>query len=506
MILAVRVYSLLKPAGYYLATSGGEPVSIYNVLKLQRGMVLYEDPREPPYYPTTLYNAGFYHFYAVTTWPLRHDFRTVLSVMRIITLGLSGVGLIALIVYATSHWNRRNPGKYPRLVALLMTLAAVTALYGPLTGWWVITVRPDIGAAAFAGIGLLIALGDRKEKQWGRVLLVGVCLAAAWSFKQSCVLIALGLLLCNIARRRYISAGLLMVPGCVAMFYLLSSMGPAYLLNVVWATSLSSLAWSNLGQMVVMVPVKGTFPLALAMACLVGLHRIDWVYPAERSTLLICGSTTLLGGIVSCCRTGSETNYFFELWIVVTLLAILGAKILVSSVEIGGQLSFSRHAPLLILLIISFGTAFVDLVRLTSIGGRDVGCVSLVLDAGKALELKKAGTLVRSIGRSVYCQPALSGLAWGPAFPAPIFDDYVYFHRPAARRNLLHGSGLEGLLAERFFKMVVLENTNKEILTAAVAAGYVKQPGWNYLTVLNRPNTVSESNSTRELVLSAHVY
>ena len=70
-VLAVRTRSVFEPAGQYLATSGGEPVSIYNTLKAQRGMPLYEDPRDPPYYPTTLYNVGFYRFYAAAAWPSR---------------------------------------------------------------------------------------------------------------------------------------------------------------------------------------------------------------------------------------------------------------------------------------------------------------------------------------------------------------------------------------------------------------------------------------------------
>ena len=112
-VFTARTRSLFDPAGCYLATSGGEPVSIYNILKLQRGLTLYEDPRDPPYYPTTLYNVGFYHLYAAATWPFRRDLPRLVLAMRLVTLGHAGVGLAALISFAVRVWNRRAQGETP---------------------------------------------------------------------------------------------------------------------------------------------------------------------------------------------------------------------------------------------------------------------------------------------------------------------------------------------------------------------------------------------------------
>lgn len=486
-VFTARTRSLFDPAGCYLATSGGEPVSIYNILKLQRGLTLYEDPRDPPYYPTTLYNAGFYHLYAAATWPFRHDLPRLVLAMRLVTLGHAGVGLAALISFAVRVWNRRAPGRNPRLVVLVMSLAAVATFLGPLPGWWVLTVRPDLGAAVFAGCGLLLVLGLGAERPRLVALLAGLCLAAAWSFKQSSVLIAAGLGLAALVRRRYLPAGLILLPIGITAGACLLVLGPDYRANVVWATSLPTFAWHNLGRMALQVMVKGGFPLVISGVSLALLPLVAWIHPEERWTLTACWFTTLLGGVIACCRTGSEANYFFELWVVVTLLAMIGAKHLADSTTSTTGFPQGHRALILVLAVLALGSAGLDAARLAAAGGGRLGKVRLALDADQRSELERAAVLASRAGGDVYCQPALSGLAWDPPLPAPIFDDYVYFHQPAARRGLLRGPGLEGLLARYQYPLVILEPDNQRMLAAATAAGYVRQPGWSRLAVLTPP-------------------
>jgi hypothetical protein len=493
--LAVRTRSVFEPAGHYLATSGGEPVSIYNVLKLQRGLVLYEDPRVPPYYPTTLYNVGFYHFYAAAAWPFRHEMATLVPALRLVTLGLAGLGLAALVGFSTRVWNRRSPGSRPGLVGLAMGLAAVATFFGPLAGWWVLTARPDIGAAAFAGFGLLLVLGLGTDRPRLAAVLAGVCLAAAWSFKQSSVLIAAGLVLAALARRRYVPAGLLLLPLALAAATCLLTLGPNYRANIIWATSLSAFSSQNLARMAIQVILKGGLPLLASAACVALLHRAAWIRPEERSTLIACWITTLAGGLATCCRTGSEANYFFELWVVVSLLVMIGVKLLMDSATLGGGLTPPRRAWLLILALASAGWAGLDVVRLAGAGDGRLGRVRLALAADQISEIERARELAREAAGGVYCQPALSGLAWDPPLPAPIFDDYAYFHRPAAERGLLKGAGLQGLFDQHHYPLIILENRSEEIMAAATAAGYARQPGWKHIAVLDPPPASQASPS-----------
>jgi hypothetical protein len=488
-VLAVRTRSVLEPGGLYLATSGGEPVSIYNILKAQRGLSLYEDPRDPPYYPTTLYNVGFYRFYAAAAWPWKRDVAALVPALRLVTLCLAGLGFGGLVGFATLAWGRRAPGPRPGLAGLAMGLAGLATFFGPLTGWWVLTARPDIGAAAFAGFALLVVLGLGTDRPWLAAILAGCCVAAAWSFKQSSVLIAAGLVLSALARRRFVPAGLIVLPPVLAAAGCLSIMGPDYRANVVWATSLSAFSWQNLARMVIQVALKGGLPLLASAAVIAPLRRAAWIRPEERTTLIACWFTTLAGGLVTCCRTGSEANYFFELWVVVSLLVMIGVKLAMDSPAFSGALGRSWPAWLLVLALAPASAAWagLDAARLAGIGDGRLGRVRLSLDADQVAEIDRARELAREAGGRVYCQPALSGLAWAPPLPAPIFDDYAYFHRPAAERGLLRGAGLEGLLDQHQYPLIVLEGRSEEILAAATAAGYVRRPGWNHLAVLDPP-------------------
>jgi hypothetical protein len=137
-----------------------------------------------------------------------------------------------------------------------------------------------------------------------------------------------------------------------------------------------------------------------------------------------------------------------------------------------------------------------DAARLAGLGDGRLGRVRLALAPDQVAEIDRARELARGAGGGVYCQPALSGLAWDPPLPAPVFDDYVYFHRPAAERGLLRGAGWQGLLDEHRYPLIILENRSEEILAAATAAGYVRRPGWKHLAVLDPPPAGRASSVT----------
>ncbi|WP_165231797.1 hypothetical protein [Aquisphaera insulae] len=496
--LAVRTRSVLSPAGLYAATSGGEPVSMYNAMKLQRGVPLYQDPRDPPFYPTTLYNAGFYAVYAAATWPWRHDPAAVVPAMRLVSLGLMLVGLAASIVLAIRGWNRRGGMESPAWAGTSMALAGVATGFGPLVGWWALTTRPDIGAAAFAGIGLVVLLGLGGRRPVVAAAIAGACLAAAWSFKQSAVLIAAGMVLAALWQRRFAVAAMLVIPPAVVIAACLTLLGPDYRANVLWATSLSSFSIRNMTHMAAQLGVKGGLPLLASAAVLPFLRRASWLRADERTTLLACWLTTLAGGLVTSCRTGSEANYFFELWVVVGLLVMAGVRLLWDAAGPASAMTSRRwlRPALSALALMAAAWAGMDLLRIAGAGDGRLGRVRLALEPGQAAEVDRAGELAKRTDGLVYCQPALSGLALNPTFPAPIFDDYVYFHRPAAERGLLRGPGLRGLLERHEFPLIVLENRNEEMLAAALAAGYVRQPGWNYLAVLEPPSSATRTPVT----------
>jgi hypothetical protein len=486
VVLTIRVGSLFQPPARYMQTTGGEPISIQNVLKLQCGLPLYQDPRDPPYYPTTLYNVGFYYFYALWTGPFRFEPGLRIAAMRMVTLTLAIALLVAMVGFVCRQWNRRAPVQHGALASLAIASMIVTTLLGQLMGWWLVTVRPDVGGAVFAGFALLVLLGREVKSPRLAPLLAGCCLAAAWSFKQSMILIAVGLVLSALMRRRYLSAALLLIPPCLAVFGCVAALGPDYLANVAWATSLPSFGWSNLARMSLTLAAKGTLPLALSAAGIAWLRRAAWLRPDERLTLMCCWLTTLVGGWVACFRDGADANYFFELWVVVGLLAVLATRLLFDQLGADGTTPRVRWAAPLVGLL-CFVSAGLDVARLAGLAEGRLGNLRLTLDREAMAELDRVGLLMRTNGGDNYCQPALWGLGLNSSLPTPNFDDYGFFHKVAAKRGLLRGDGLDGLMAQHHFPLIVLDIHNNRMLAAATAAGYIRQPGWRRIIVLEAP-------------------
>lgn len=497
LVLGTRVLSLFEPAARYMQTTGGEPVSILNVMKLQRGLPLYQDPRDPPYYATTLYNAGFYSFYAMVTWPFRNHTAELVLALRLVTLALAGSMLVAMVGYALRAWNRQAPAKDSGLVSLAMAAMAVTTFLGPLTGWWVITMRPDMGGAVFAGFGLLLFLSLQSSRPKLAAVLAGCFLAAAWSFKQSIFLIAAGLVLAALWRRQYLLALLLALPPALTVVGCVLCLGPDYLANVAWATSLPSFTWHNLARMAVQLVAKGALPFAVSVAGVLALRQARWLRPWERLTLACCWLTTLVGGLAACFRDGADANYYFELWVMVGLLAMLAIKALFDRLATAESIS-RLGCALGVLSLLAIVSAGLDVARLAGLAEGRLGTLRITLDRDCLAELDQVGIMARLAGGDVYCQPALWGLAFDPRLPAPNFDDYGYFHRLAAARGLLRGVGPDGLLAQHFYPLVVLDIHNDPMLVAAKAAGYVRQPGWNHVIVLEAPSEESEQQARRD--------
>ncbi len=479
ILLAIRVIAVSEPSADTLATSGGESISIYNVLKLTRGLTLYEDPRIPPYFTTTLYNAGFYEFYGAIAGHLSETRTSIVTDLRFVTLGLACLGLAGLLAYALFDLSRRPPRVSPRLVQLTMTFAAISVLLGRVPGWWLLTVRPDIGAMSFCALAVAVVFGVKPDRDWTAGLLGGVFLAAAWSFKQSTVFLFLGLSTSALLQRRYRFIAGLAIPLAMIVLTFVTVFGTNYRYNSIFATSLSSFDLGNLVRLAKTVSMRGTFPLALAIASLPLLSRLSWLRRDEALGLRVCWWTCLTGAMITCCRNGSSENYFFELWVVVGFLAVIQARALIESVSVPIK---RLPVALIILATISLSTSAVETARL--ILPRRFGSAGISQSQERQAELRRVRALLESQHGPVICQPALWGLAWNLSYPAYVFDDYLYFQKPAQRRGLLIDGGPAGLIARHYFDLMVLEPADNTLLDAALAAGYQRQPGWSTLVVL----------------------
>ncbi|MDG3007558.1 hypothetical protein [Paludisphaera mucosa] len=481
-VLGVRIATVAGPAGPLSTTTSGESVQLLNMLKVQRGLPLYDRPTEPPFYPVALYNAGFYAAYAWATAWLAPAIVDLTRGARLFSLALACLGLGATLAYGLVDLRRRGPGEASPMLAPAMVLAALATAFGGLPGWWVLSIRPDIGAAALGAVGLALAftIGPRRELTAG--LAAGAAMAVAWSFKQSCVLVFGGLLLAAMYQRRWrFLAGLVPpVVATIAGLHLL--LGPEYRYNTVFATSLAGFDVQNVTTLSAHLAIKGILPLAVSILALATMRGAAWLRPDERIALAACAATTLFGGLAACLRNGSAMNYFFEFNAVAGFLAVILARRLVEAVA-----TSERSArPALAALAVAVACASAqDVLRLAAPARFDL--VQARFDVDRKAELDRVRTMLREADGPVYCQPALSGLSLDLPFPVYTFDDEPFFHRPAALRGLLKGPGVQGQMAAHHFRMMVVEAESDGLAGIVRDAGYVEQPGWTHLRVFTLP-------------------
>ncbi len=485
-----RGMATVGPEAVRMATSGGEPVSIYNVMKVQNGLTLYEDPRRAPLFPTTLYNAGFYYTYAwATTLAADASLAARVAAMRFLTLGLAVAGLAAVIIHASRRWLAPEAWA-ASLTAIVMAGSAVTL--GPLLGWWLLTARPDVGAVALATIGLVLAMRLGLDSGWKGALPVGLCFAGAWLFKQSCVFTLGSIFLVALWQRKIGFLIGLVAPVLAAMALAVTLLGPEYRYNTMFAPSLSTFDPANLLAVVVQVARKGAFPILAAALALANLNRIPWLTADERQLASNAWWVSLGGALATCSRTGSEVNYYFEFWAATSILVVVEAAWLTSraaapgGIELGSR-SLAKGTALGVLALASLGTSAVDALRL--VGGPEsrLGSALLVSSPSRASEVERLLEFARARGGPILCQPALAGLAWDPSLPVPFLDDYRYFHERAQQRGLLEQGGIPGMIARRVYSLIVLEPAEVNLAGLAVAAGYRREPGWSRMVVLTRP-------------------
>lgn len=180
-VSAVNESQALAPG--VAATSGCEEESHFAVWKRVHGEPVYADPSRAPF-AVAYFNFLFYEAYAGVSRSAveRSGDFAIVRVGRVFTLvgGLCGAVLMGLFA-----WRLTSPRGKP--LALVASAVGSFALLGPLSGWWLLTVRPDIWALTFETAGLVALLLLRRRAPVAAVCCSALGFYLAWAFKQSVV-------------------------------------------------------------------------------------------------------------------------------------------------------------------------------------------------------------------------------------------------------------------------------------------------------------------------------
>jgi hypothetical protein len=177
----IQSISLTVPLQF--TTSGAEEEALASIWRFIHDQPVYTDPRAIPY-TASFFNWLFYAGYGkVANGALRMGGLSeawLPTVCRLITLAfaVAGAAIFAGIV------RKATDGRMGRSVAFL---CGTLAFFNPLCGFWVITTRPDIGAAVLELGAVAMFLRYRRTERLLDLAGVALFLEAAWAFKQTSI-------------------------------------------------------------------------------------------------------------------------------------------------------------------------------------------------------------------------------------------------------------------------------------------------------------------------------
>jgi hypothetical protein len=203
-LFALRAASLVED-GELAATTGVEEPSIALVWRARQGLPVYAPADGAASIP--LYNWLFYRTFAAAASALPDGPASILLVGRWLDALFLAAGALAhhaLIRRVLESSGRTLP------LAATAALVIVAWFGSSLVRWYALTVRPDGAATACATLGLLV-FGTASARTRSLVL-SSLLFFAAWSFKQSSVLLLGGCVLHAVLERRFLALLALLGP------------------------------------------------------------------------------------------------------------------------------------------------------------------------------------------------------------------------------------------------------------------------------------------------------
>jgi hypothetical protein len=298
-----------------VTTTGCEEEGLFSIWRFSKGEPVYMDSSAIPF-AASYFNWLFYSVYGeICKWTLsllNLDDRALPAVARLVTLGFAAacIGILYAVLQflPLPAWF----GKPARLGLSIMLIL------NPLTGGWIITARPDLGALTFELAALLFALKYLCSHERSYFYAILAACYAAWGFKHNSVNVLLGFCIFLAVRRRWreflffggVSGGL----WCVSLLIGGSQYRFALLQSQMHCQFSPELGFETVKTALFLAPQLA--PLAIGLALVAAWQRPGLI--ADTPLFLsYLGLATLGVALLGVCKQGAYVNYLL-------LFSILG--------------------------------------------------------------------------------------------------------------------------------------------------------------------------------------
>jgi hypothetical protein len=470
-------------------TGLGEEPCIYNIWKAMNGLPVYQRVATYPY-NVALYNWGFYYFYAQVACVLRLSDEQLVTGLRGITLVSTIIGSLGTLALVSLIRPFRNRAEW----ALAAGISYLVWFSASTTGWYTITVRPDIFSAALSTWVLVIYIRMLPRHPKLACLIAGTLFYLSWAAKQSCLGIMLGVALHVLLRRDFKGMILFSSAFWSLVLFTFSIGGVDYMQNTLTipakhpmlpATQLRMISLRTLLlSSFVWIPALLDYLTTIRNRYNVG--SVSVAAKADASSLLLlrlCAMTSLALACLTAMKAGSDKNYFFE------FMAVSGAlcsSSLLKMWDYDEERPYFRTAMLLSCAVFLIPIAgAMSLLYSSGVSGKILTITPDQASARREL-LSKARTLK---GPILSIDPFLA-LPWSVRCDSPepfVIDEFCY--RYLERRNFVTDGGLSELVSRRFFQAIITPKDHP-IYLQSLECGYVESMDSQYTMQQERPVAV----------------
>jgi hypothetical protein len=449
LVFCVRLFSVITFGSLFTST-GIEEAPIYSVWKVVHQDPLYESPLSG-YYGLGLYNWLFYTLYGSLIRSMGLDGSALILAGRLITLAFTVLGCVGFRLVLSRVAPRLTPA-WAWMLSVLVWADAGEA------GWWQVSVRPDFAALAAATWAFWFWIGAIRDGRTRLALAASLLFYAAWSFKQTTVLLFVACcLVVLLAQRWKVGFAALAIPFGVLVAATFVVGGHNYYLNTIYAPSINAfvaeggiaeIARALLASPFLWIGGIVGFSALLSGKVVIG-GRGPFGSPIAQA-LLLGYLLTIVGDCLGICRSGSVRNTLFEAFLVSAVLTC----VVVSDILIERIPPMSGRVWNKILLTAALANVMILGGRLCSIPG--LGRLMLASRDEFSSRLSLA-TFMNSMPSPVFIREGILSLPWHANknnYPA-IMDDFL-FYEAALRRGALTEYPVQQLIASHHFHTLLV--------------------------------------------------
>jgi len=459
---SVAAYSAVGVAPGVAVTSGCEEESLFALWRFAHDQPVYRDTTAKPY-ASAYFNWLFYQGYgaiAKVTVKYLGD-AAIPSVGRLVTLAgaLTGATLLGIL-----GWRLLSPSGLER--GLAGAFLGAFCFLGPLPGWWICTMRPDVWAVTLESLGVVWFLLFQRNRPLLSLLGSLVIFYAAWALKPNLIQALLATILYLFSQRRWLH-GFALGAGSLCLYALtLWLLGPTYR-QALLETSTASDFFLSIAQANTVSAVVRALPLVILCFGAMGVPRSpSTAFASDLTRLALVGLPLAFAmAFLTSAKAGAAPNYFLTTTVLLTLAAI------------GLNASRASHWPQILAVGVAAG---LELALLFGHGRIDLG--------DQSADLAQRWQIWATAPEPRFSHDLRLNQPWLNPNSPPLVLAYNY-PRDRSLHRKFEDDGVGGLITQGYFASLLLPSDTTTNYDGALLVNYERGPTVTGYTLYSRRPT-----------------